>query len=396
MKNAILIICLLNSMLLYSQVHDSIKTNHDLISDYYENKNDSLSEEETEKLISKMKSFYELNTEYYRYYGTKRKILKGVRIYTDNDLFAIIDNRDHEYSGGFRLELITDYFGMKLFSLKKEHKFLDYQSVFFGFELYTPDELDVKDISELDVRDRPFASFQYIGRSRNVIKYDGTYRSSKTIKIGLIGGNVGRNFQRLIHRDITDSANNNGWDFQIANGGRLAFQYDLRYEWQQKLKMKSLYFNYGFESKLGFEKLSIAPIFSLTNKSFFEKNPHYAINSKNPHFGTQEWGQQFIESMFFEARFEPEIVFYNSMLQGYITKNEEFIFNDSTNLNEEIPVQSNINTIVGRFSLALGFRNYNSTIMFEYYLQTPEYDYSWKNKYFHNYARLSFTMNVSQ
>ena len=101
-----------------------------------------------------------------------------------------------------------------------------------------------------------------------------------------------------------------------------------------------------------------------------------------------------MQSLFFEARFEPEIVFYNSMLQGYLTNKEELIFNNATHLNEEIPVLSDINTIVGRFSLAIGFRNYNSTFMIEYYFQSPEYNYSWKGKYFHRYARLSFTMTI--
>ena len=268
-----------------------IKAKQDSISNYYEHKNSSLSQNELNELIAQMNAFYELNTEYYRFYGTKRKTLKGVRLFTDNDLFAIIDNRDHEYSGGFRLEFITDYFGLKLFSFRKEHNFLDYQSVLFGFELYTPNELNVKSISEMDIRDRPFASFQYLGRSRHFIKYDGSYRSSETIKIGLIGGTIARNFQRILHRELSDSSHNNGWDFQIANGGKLAIQYDLRHEWQQKFKKKNLYFNYGFESKLGFEKLSIAPSLTLTNKSFFEKNPalcdqQYSSTFRNSKMGS--------------------------------------------------------------------------------------------------------------
>lgn len=393
-KKVVGILFLLNSMFLFTQVPNDIKDKHDQILDFYKNENKSLLKKDVTKLTAEMGVFYDSITEYYRYYGTKKNVLKGVRFYTDNDFFAFIDNRDHEYTGSFRLELITDYFGLKLFSFRREHLFLSYQSVLFGFDLYTPDIIDVKNIADLDKRDRPFASFQYFGRSRNIIRYDGKYRSSGVLKIGLIGGNISKNFQRFLHRDIIDSENNNGWDYQIANGGRLAIQYDLSNEWQTKVKNKNRYFNYGFETKIGFEKFSITPTLAVTNKSFFEKNPHYAINSKNPHFGTQQWGQQFYQSMFFDAKLESEIVFYNSMLQGYITKNKEFKFNDSTNLNEEIPLQSNINTIVGRLHLGLGFRNYNSTFMFEYFIQTPEYDYSWKNKYFHKYARISFTMNI--
>lgn len=394
MKTTITLILLLNSLLISSQIPKEIERINKKISAFYEGQKPPFIKSNIEKLTRYSQNFYNGKTEYYRYYNAKKKILKGVRFYTDNDIFSIFDNRDHEYTGGLKLEFITDFFGLKLLSPRRDHKFLSYQSLIFGFELYTPNVIDIKDISDLDIRDRPFASFQYLGRSRNIISLDGDYRSSGVLKIGLIGGDVSRNFQRLLHRDLTDSDNNNGWDYQIANGGRLAIQYDLSNEWQYNFKKKNLYFNYGIEAKGGFEKTSITPTIALTNKSFFEKNAHYAINSGNSNFGTQKWGQQFLQTIFYEAKLEPEIVFYNSLLQGYITKNKEFKFNDSTNLNEEIPTISDINRLVGRFSFAFGFRNFNSTLLFQYYLQTPEYNYSWKNKYFHRYGRVSFTMNI--
>lgn len=394
MKTTITIISLLYSLFISSQIPKKIDSINKKIIAFYEGEKLPLIESNIEKLTKNNQNFYSYKTEYYKYYNAKKKIIKGIRFYTDNDIFSFFDNRDHEYTGGFRLEMITDFFGLKLLSFRRDHEFLSYQSLIFGFELYTPNIIDVKNINDLDPRDRPFASFQYFGRSRNIINHNGDYRSSGVLKIGLIGGDISRNFQRLIHRDITDSDNNNGWNYQIANGGRLAIQYDLRNEWQYNFNKKNLYLNYGFETKLGFEKTSITPTIALTNKSFFEKNPHYAINSGNTNFGTQRWGQQFLQTFFYEVKLEPEIVFYNSMLQGYLTKNREFKFNDSSNLNEEIPVMSEINRLVGRFSLGFGFRNFNSTFLFEYYLQTPEYNYSWKNKYFHKYGRISFTMNI--
>jgi hypothetical protein len=394
MKTTITLISLFCSLLISSQIPKKVDSINKKIFAFYEGQKLPFIESNIVELTQDLQNFYNGKTEYYRYYNAKKKVLKGIRFYTDNDIFSFFDNRDHEYTGGLRLEFITDFFGLKLFSFRRDHKFLSYQSLMFGFELYTPNVIDVKNVNNLDERDRPFASFQYLGRSRNIISLNGNYRSSELLKIGLIGGDVSRDFQRLLHRDITDSDNNNGWDYQIANGGRLAIQYDLRNEWQYNFKKKNLYFNYGFETKLGFEKTSITPTIALTNKSFFEKNPHYAINSENSDFGTQKWGRQFLQTVFFEAKLEPEIVFYNSMLQGYVTKNKEFKFNDSTSLNEEIPVISDINRLVGRFSFGFGFRNFNSTFLFEYYLQTPEYNYSWKNKYFHRYGRISFTMNI--
>lgn len=397
MKKLLLIFILTKSIGLYSQIPEDINNLHQKLCKLNGKKSHLLTRDEknkTQEMAKKAETFYDSITEYYKYYNSKKKLLKGVRFYFDNDIFAVLDNRDHEYTGGFRIELITDFFGTKFLSWHKDHEYLNYQSILFGFELYTPNVLNVKSVNDLDKRDRPFASFQYIGRSRNIIRHDGKYRVSGVLKLGIIGGNVSREFQRIIHRDITDSENNNGWDYQLANGGRIAIQYDYSNEWQYKFNNKKSYLNFGFKAKAGFEKFSLTPTLGFTNKSFFEKNPHYAINTSNEHFGTQNLGKQISQTWFYEVKLEPEIVFYNSMLQGYITKNEEFVFNDVTKTNQKIPTISNINRVVGRFSLGTGFRNYNSTLLFEYYIQTPEYDYSWKNKYFHKYARISFTMNI--
>lgn len=372
-----------------------VKQYHDELNAFYEKKKvgkDQLTEEKRKAYTAYLKNYYDTVTDYYRYYQTKKQIIKGVRLYKDNDFLALFDNRDHEYTGGFRIEVITDYLGLKLFSWRRENRFLSYQSLFFGFELYTPDVIDVKSKADLNPLDRPFASFQYIGKSRNIINIEGTYRATSELKVGIIGGEVSRNFQRIIHRDIIDSENNNGWDYQIANGGRFALQYNLRNEWQHKFKNKNLYFNYGFNLGAGWEKNFIGPVLSLTNKSFFEKNAHYALNSANPYFGAQSWSQQVKQTFFYELKLEPEIVIYNTMLQGYPRKNKDFVFVNNTRV--DVPVLKKINHLVGRFSLGVGFRNYNSTFLFEYYFQTPEYDYSWKDKFFHRYARVSFTMNI--
>lgn len=378
-----------------SKLPDRVTNTHYTLSDYYENaltNRTQLSKDSITRATKYLEQFYDSVTEYYRYFKTKKKVLKGVRVYADNDAFTFFDNRDHEYTGGMRIEFITDYVGLKLLSFRREHRFLTYQAVFFGFELYTPDVLDIRDVGDLNPNDRPFASFQYIGRSRNILKYDGSYRSTGELKFGVIGGEVSRNFQRIIHRDITDSSNNNGWDFQIANGGRLAIQYDNSHEWQFKMQKKNIYFHYGFQYGVGWAKNYLGPMFTVTNKSFFERNPHNAINSTNRYFGSQKWWDQVKQTAFFAIQLKPEFVFYNSMLQGYPTTNEDFVFDGNRRVT--IPVIKDIYPVVGKFSLSVGFRNYNSNLLFEYYFQTPEYDYAFKNKFLHKYARISFTMNI--
>lgn len=168
MKRVVFIISLFSTALLFAQVPKNIKENHFLLDSIYEGSK-SLKVDSLKVITNNMQTFYDSITEYYRYYGAKKKILKGVRFYTDNDLLSFSDNRDHEYTGGFRLELITDYFGTKILSFRRDHKYLSYQSILFGFELYTPDVLNVEDVEDLDKNDRPFASFQYFGRSRNIL-----------------------------------------------------------------------------------------------------------------------------------------------------------------------------------------------------------------------------------
>lgn len=400
-KFVILLLCLITLITHAQDVPDSIVRMHEYLTEtvnyHADNKAQIDPESELNYDLKMLQKYFNGVTEYYRYYQGEKKIIKGVRVYTDNDLFAGFDNRDHEYTGGLRVEVITDYVGTKLLSFRPDNEYLSYQSVFFGFEAFTPDVLDVDSMSALNPLDRPFASFQYFGRSRNILKFNGKYRASGTLKVGIMGGDFGRNFQRLIHRDVTDSENNNGWDFQIANGGRFALQYDLDNEWQFILNKESLrrqYLNLGFTTRVGFIRNSIAPTLTFTNKSFFQKNPHYALKTKNEHFGTQSVWKQFVETVFYEVKFQGEAVAYNAMLQGYIRDNEEFVFNEETNLNFEIPTIDDINNFVGQFSLGFGFRTYRTTILFDYVFMSPEYDYSWKDKSFHRYGRISFTMNL--
>ena len=42
--------------------------------------------------------------------------------------------------------------------------------IIYRTRLYTPNVLNVNDIGDLNPIDRPFASFQYIGRTRNIIR----------------------------------------------------------------------------------------------------------------------------------------------------------------------------------------------------------------------------------
>ncbi|MDQ6477916.1 lipid A-modifier LpxR family protein [Dyadobacter sp. LHD-138] len=176
--------------------------------------------------------------------------------YHDNDFLLLPPfgkkmNKDRDYTGGARLEILTDQFKLRFFSdlfnqlwfingseLFNNKFILSYQGIFYGVEAYTPyirfgsdstialnGENALRDMS-YNV-DRPFASFQYFGRSKYYLHYTGAWRAKLETKIGWIGKDAGRKVQDILHRDITlASVHVNRWEDQIGNGGRLAFNLD--------------------------------------------------------------------------------------------------------------------------------------------------------------------------
>lgn len=181
---------------------------------------------------------YLLNRDYCSYTDPllSPKLIKGINIYHDNDFFnPLINNEDYNYTGGGRIEVQTDYLNMgfllHLFP-RYNKKILSYQGVFFGVEAFTPFYNHDEHITEqerdlLYQKDRPFGSYQYLGRTKYRLHYDGLWRAKSTLRIGIIGGTIGRIVQAVLHKDQTPSSIKViGWDKQIANGGRLAWNAD--------------------------------------------------------------------------------------------------------------------------------------------------------------------------
>lgn len=214
----------------------------------------------------------------YDYHKTSKRFFKSIHIYHDNDFFMLSEkNMDRDYTGGFRFELTTDQ--LKLRVLKNyftRDDVLTYQSFFIGGEGYTPyirfteDELDGKNIpyeikdgfftemsldtitsyltNNQELSDRPFASFQYLGRGKYRMQLKGKWRSTSLVKIGFVGKKVGENIQALLHRDITKNSQRVlNWDRQIAQGGRLAINVDHKIDFMLLSKQSNYLRENGFE-----------------------------------------------------------------------------------------------------------------------------------------------------
>jgi hypothetical protein len=217
-----------------------------------------------ELLRKHLNSLVEQNFVQYNYATSKLQVVKGLHISTVNDVFTWWGNEDRNLTGGLRIEMATDILRLQFRTIaqinawaeKRKAKktnlankllygvtkmlqndaedFLDYQSLLWGFEVYTPNLRDVSIFSNpysYDPLDRPYGSFQWFGFAKNKLNYRGVYRKRAELKLGLIGGNISKGFQSMLHQDLTvNSVKPNGWEAQVANGGRFAIQFDHKWD----------------------------------------------------------------------------------------------------------------------------------------------------------------------
>ncbi|NBA87704.1 DUF2219 family protein [Emticicia sp. CRIBPO] len=297
-----------------------------------------------------------LDREYtlYRNTNLSNKLIKGINIYHDNDFLFIkplsVLNNDRDYTGGIRIEVTTDQLKMRFLSeIFEDSKFfnnsnvLTYQSLFFGVEAYTPyirfgqEEATLRD--SVYYVDRPFASFQYFGRTRYRLHYTGKWRLRNEMKIGWIGKDLGKKGQDVLHRDITIASTHvEKWDNQIGDGGRLAINFDYYGDLMlysvdgdmfkpnrqysvteyKKHKRRSLHFYAPFEVHAGNQYTGLGGGLGLSNISFKDRSGGYDFNippgrraDKGSQFG--RWLQRSI-SLSVETKLKH--VIHNSMLQG--------------------------------------------------------------------------------
>ena len=189
-----------------------------------------------------IEEYVELATGYeFAYYGNNEvssSPLLGVSIFHDNDVFAPLVNEDRNYTGGGELEIYTDYFKMRFFSNVLpvwRNQVVSYQGIFYGAKAYTPfiryPGYTLEEKYAMYADDRPFGSFEYFGRAKYWMQEKGKWRARSALSVGTIGGEKTNVVQSIIHRDqVVGSIKVEGWETQIANGGRFSINYDARFE----------------------------------------------------------------------------------------------------------------------------------------------------------------------
>ena len=117
----------------------------------------------------------------------------------ENDVFGL-NNKDENYTGGLKLEVLTPGFKSKWlphFRYKGERTF-NIQRFSFGGTAYTPQALDS---SNVVIGDRPYASTIYV--SFGTISYNLNLRRfiSSELFVGILGARGPGNAQAYIHRN---------------------------------------------------------------------------------------------------------------------------------------------------------------------------------------------------
>jgi hypothetical protein len=336
-----------------------------------------------EKLIhsisNQMKILADNTLPWYNYETKDKRGIKGFQLEHGNDLltFGLIQtNNDMDYTGALKLSLITDLFKMRLGRVNKS-----YQVFTYGGEVYTPYFKDTNIFVKNDtfnVLDRPHACFQYVGFENHGINDKHSARWVTDVKVGIMGGEFGNNFQFFLHRDISLSPAPVGWDAQIAAPGRLAVQ--ARFKYEHLLVAKSAAY-YG--SGLRFVPSISAEVagghfmtygqlgLNISTHNFRYKNSHNTL-SKTRYTGRVEK----MERIRFFGDFDLSLrgVVHNSTLTGYslFGKTEENPKSFAEPSKYKID-EKNVAGAVLFNNLTLGLQFPSMNVFYRYSIKSPEY-----------------------
>jgi hypothetical protein len=364
-------------------VRRKIMENEDIISDWLRRKLLRALGEQTDVLDPKEASMYRLPSD-------RPDILKFTSIRTGNDLFTMAGiydlavlprgkyvkdgrllfqrNDDRDYTGSLLVELGTDYL-----NIHGRNPSRSYQTVLYGFDVYTPYFLDKVKFStdtSTNKRDRPHASFQYFGWSRKTLSFNNKIRWQLSIKGGLIGGTAGSKFQNTLHRDISYSDQPRGWESQIANGGRVGISFEYKLEMQRRIPDRNFYYSVFTEDKLGTYMTTAGLGVQVSNKSFAHTNSNFiSLYSRKK---SERLRQVFRQHFMYNVSFTYHRIVHNTMLEGYgIFKTNEDKTYDKT-ISYYALAKERVRRNIGVLNIALSYSTKYITYFYNWKSFSPE------------------------
>lgn len=318
---------------------------------------------------------------FYKYDFTEisHKKIKDITISTQNDLFLPGLNRDMGYTGGLQLDIGTDYMKMRLIPYINGDNIVSYQSFTCGFKVFTPYLRDTVDALKLlsYQHDRPFASTQFIGRTKYRMNRRGHVRHTGQFQLLIIGGQIAPYFQKLLHKDVAvSSVKPVGWNNQISNGGRLGFHIYHKFDFMlfsEKASIfgtKTPFFRYlnpflTVDLQASHERSFVGAQLSFSSQDFF--------NSSGNHQDFQLKKLQKIRVDYL-LNFRYQYVIHNSLLEdfGMFERAADDPFDDEF-LSVYFLQKNQIRRNVFTFNLQLNCRYRNVTFFYQVFLNTKEF-----------------------
>ncbi len=380
-------------------VADSIKDLEDVIlsSGKYPGESPAIWKERLLQINQRMDELFEKEFTLYRFTEFSSKPLRGLYAEHGNDFlhFQTNHNEDRDMTGAFRFEAITDLFKMRVVGSDKawslnSRSWYSYQTIFLAGEGYTPYLRDTSIFNSptaVDSSDRPYASFIYGGYSKHRIFRNGMFKMNSRIKIGTIGSARPGGLQSLIHRDLNIGAYTpNGWNAQIAFGGRVAIQYDLSHEYmlltkgwlisdgirnrfQNKMQAFPRWINVSVfdEIRYGHDMTSLGGGINIGTCDF-KRSGDYLL----PFASGRNRNKKYVAV--FNYRFTFRNVIHNSMLQGYgITK--QTLDEDPTSPQDVyILTEGQVEDLVYIHELQFSIKLRHVGLFYRATFMSPEYD----------------------
>lgn len=337
-------------------------------------------------LLKRMKTDFT----FYNFTDISKTKVKYFYIDHINDFLFPIYNDDRDLTGGFRFEVGTDLLKMRVFNYgdkwwnPNSRSWYSYQAVFVGGEGYTPylrDTMIFNTPTAVDSFDRPYGSFQYLGRVKYRISRHGRMRIKSEIKLGIIGGKFGQAIQSFIHRDvITSSFEPMGWKAQIANGGRLGWSIEHYLEY--KLGVKNKYLKRIFiplETQIGSQLTAISSGICLGNLNFKESGGwNWTFNRNTQHMPIRKLKFSDIVSVYNKTLIR--YVIHNTMLEGYgvLKHNQDEL--KTNNPDMYVIPKKFINRWVFMNEFVFSIKLRYCGIVYKALITSPEYNISYPNK----------------
>lgn len=350
---------------------------------------------------------------WYNYNITEKKWIKGIQIESANDLFALPAykrNNDMDYTGSLKISISTD-----ILKLNGPIPNLTYQNLIYGGEVYTPFFKDTNIFNQqyaYNVNDRPHGCFEYIGVESHGIGRRYNTRWTNQVRVGTIGGRFGHNFQYFLHRDISFSPYPTGWDAQISNPGRLAFQYNFKHEfqflWKQSNAQDSAFRvvpSGSYEVAAGHFMSYVEVGFNLSTQNFKDRNQDNVM----PLVRTYKENEKFQKVRgYLNLAISARGVIHNTMMEGYgvfCTKETDTGSFATASLYKMEYEDLRRVVFFSSFTLGLRFRNIN--LLYSHQIKSPEFSKNWEgvinipsdnpdessktiqlSKYWHQYATI--------